>query len=200
VDLDDELARAALDRVAAGLVVGFAGRDVLLDLSPRQRAELHFGARHRKLDALVVLEHQRRQHLVPAPREPGQHFGRLDPVGRLGEDAPVDRNRGIGRQHRRARQAALLHAKPAAFGLGTTHPDDVVMRRFARMRVLAHLGLALGTLAKEQQVEAHADLRKEFAPAGAARGKVDAAVLGGDHSLVMEDSASSVAGGSPRGI
>src|SRR6185369_17593902 len=54
--LDDELRGAALDRVAAGLVVALAGGDVLADLVRRQRLELDLGDRQHAFELRFVLD------------------------------------------------------------------------------------------------------------------------------------------------
>src|SRR5258706_15747369 len=107
-----ELRGAALDRISAGLVVAFAGRDVLADLLGRQRLEIDLGYRNHALELRFVLDRNRRQHLVPGSRQRREHVGRLAPVGRLAEDACAERHRGIGGQDGGARQAALLEAGP----------------------------------------------------------------------------------------
>src|SRR4051812_41340677 len=67
--LDDEARGAPLDGVGAGLVVAFAGIDVLLDLLRRELLEANLRARERALDPVVVLERDRGEHLVAAARE-----------------------------------------------------------------------------------------------------------------------------------
>src|SRR5258706_2003561 len=91
-----ELRGAALDRVSAGLVVAFAGRDVLADLLRRQRLEIDLRYRNHALELRFVLDRDRRQHLVPGSRQRREHGGGLAPVGRLAEDACAERHRGIG--------------------------------------------------------------------------------------------------------
>src|SRR5687768_18496865 len=54
--LHHEASGAPLDRVGAGFVVAFAARRVLRDLLGRELFQLHFGARQREFDLLVVLE------------------------------------------------------------------------------------------------------------------------------------------------
>src|SRR5205809_5727573 len=62
--LCDESRRAALDGVGAGLVVAFAGRDILRDLFARELLELHLRARQRRFELVVAHQRDRGQHLV----------------------------------------------------------------------------------------------------------------------------------------
>src|SRR6185503_8465755 len=84
--LDHEAPGAALDRVGARLVVALAARRVLRDLLGGERLQLHFGARQRNLELVVVLERDRRQHLVAPVRERAEHVGSLGAVARLAEN------------------------------------------------------------------------------------------------------------------
>src|SRR5512145_3132878 len=67
--LGDEARGASLDGVRARLVVALAARDVLRDLVGGERLQLYLRARERELDRVVVLERDRRQHLVPLAGE-----------------------------------------------------------------------------------------------------------------------------------
>src|SRR5438105_15659044 len=61
--LHDEARRAALDGVGAGLVVAFAGGDILRDLVARELLELHLRARQQRLALVVAYQRDRGQHL-----------------------------------------------------------------------------------------------------------------------------------------
>src|SRR5882724_2343090 len=78
--LGDEARGAPLDRIGAGLVVGLAGADVVLDLLRRQLAEAHFRARQRAVEALAVGERDRGQHLVAAAGELREHGGGIGAI------------------------------------------------------------------------------------------------------------------------
>src|SRR6478735_4062491 len=165
--LDHEAGGAPLDRVGAGLVVAFAGGDVLADLVVGERLELHFRDRERALEPFALGERDRREDLVPLARERGEHFGGILAALWLAEDASVERDGRVGGEHRRLRQVALHHASPAGFRLGARNALHVNRGRLAGERVLVHFLLRLGARTEEQQVVAHADLRQQVASARA---------------------------------
>src|SRR6185503_9756590 len=67
VQRNHELCGTALDRVGAGLVVAFAGGDVLTDLLGRQRLEIDLRYRQHALELCFVLDRNGREHLVACP-------------------------------------------------------------------------------------------------------------------------------------
>ena len=181
MQLHHELRRAALDGVGAGLVVAFTGGDVLPDVFRREGLEADLRNRCDALELRIVLQHHRGQHLVQPPRKRAEHFGRLPAARRLAENVAVDRDRGIRGEHRRPRQAALLQTPPAGLRLGARDALYIGARGFARQHRFIEFGISLGIVAEQQQLEAHADLRQQFAAPRAARSKIDAAVELGNH-------------------
>lgn len=103
---------------------------------------------------------QRRQH-------------RRGVVGLLGfaEDAPAQADRGVGGQDRGVGQRAAFAAAQCGLGLQRADPLHIVVRRlagqhrFERLRVFVVVG--------QQQLVGHAELRQQFAAAGALGGEVE---------------------------
>ena len=90
---------------------------------------------------------------------------------RLAEDAAAERDRGVGAEDRRRRQAARAPARVAPRELGARDALDVVAaaaRRRARPRAPRR-----PRRRRQQQLVAHADLVEQLAPARALRGEVD---------------------------
>jgi len=75
-----------------------------------------------------------------------------------------------------ARLDAAAAVDPPALGLGAGDALHIGGRRLVGEHVLVYVRLGVRPRAKQKQMEAHADLRQQFAPARAARGEVKAAV------------------------
>ena len=128
-----------------------------------------------------MLERDRGQDFVPAPRQRAQHPRGVAPVQRFREDSAVERDRRVGGEHRSARQVALHERGPSGLGLHFRHALHIGCGRFARERVLVHVRFTARFRAKQEQAIAHADLREQLTPARAARGEIDAAIEQADH-------------------
>src|SRR5207253_3790182 len=103
----------------------------------------------------------------------------------LAVDAPLEGYGRIGGEHGRRRQVPLQHAPPAGLGLGARQALDVSVRRLGGERRFVDVGRLAGAAAEKEQVEAHADLRQELAPAWAARGEIDAAFYRTGHGAIL---------------
>ena len=111
----DEDRRAALHRVAAGLVGRLAGAPVPVHLGRVSSRIVTLAAADARCGAARVQHRDRRVDLVRAAREPLRAWRRLRRVGRLAEDLAFERHGRVGRQHRQApvrRQAAPRAREP----------------------------------------------------------------------------------------
>jgi hypothetical protein len=104
-------------------------------------------------------------------------------VIRFAENPAVQRDCGIGSQHRERRQVAQLQRSVSRFGLGAANPPDIVIWRFAGMGSFIHIDIAARIGAQQQQLEADADLFEQFAAARALRGQVNACLDNGHVGL-----------------
>ena len=170
----DESAGTSLDAVSAGLVEGLARLHVRRDARIVQRGEGHQRLAHRHLEARLHLDRDRAQHAMLGTCEEAQHAFRIVAVGGLAEDHAGEGDRGVGGEHRHAPQAATHHdALPRGARLQPSDALHVVVRHLAFPDRLVGIRIGARAVAKEERLEADADLGEELAPPRAARGEVD---------------------------
>ena len=131
----------ALDGIGAGLAEGLAAGDVGRDRAPRHGAkrtcDTCSAARVRRPSCTATAVSTRCVRPDSAP----QHGGGLGRVGRLAQDAPAQRHRGVGAQHRRRRQAALRQALARSAQLQPRHALHVGGGQLAGPHRLQRLGV-----------------------------------------------------------
>jgi hypothetical protein len=86
-----------------------------------------------------------------------QHVHRVAGVLRLAEDAIVEHDFGVGREHQRIGTRIARQRLPSRLRLVACHPPDVVQRRFLGKRHFRHVHVENG--------KRHAELPEQFAPA-----------------------------------
>jgi hypothetical protein len=131
-------------------------------------------------------QRHRRQHAVGAAGQALQDGHGVGLVLRLADDLAVDLHGGVGGQHRVGDQVALADAPHPGPGLGQRHAHDVILRALVRQHGLVDIRVLARHAAEHQQLEAHADLRQQFAAARAAGGEIDPG-LQADHGLPIPD-------------
>jgi hypothetical protein len=121
---------------------------------------------------------------MAAAGKPRQDRDGIGFVARLADDLAVEVERGVGGQHRARDDGATRDEVGAEFGLGARHALHVGFRRLAGQPVFADFRVVARRQAEQQQVEAHADLRQQFAAARASRGKVNAWIDHGSTTVI----------------
>lgn len=95
----------------------------------------------------------------------------------LAEDRAIDRDGGIGNEDRRWPVAAGHAAGVRRLGLRYRHAAHIGLGRFAGAFGLQRFGVFVG--ARQEQLEAYAELAQQFLAAWALRGEVDERVKRG---------------------
>ena len=117
---------------------------------------MHARGVHREPAPSPGRDRDRRQHAVGPARECAQRGDGVGRVARLAENAPAERNGGVGAQDRRDGIPAAAQARLCGRELGERHALDVGRRQFAGAFGLERLGILVVT--REQQLAAHAEL------------------------------------------
>ena len=159
-DLLDEAPGQSLDRVAAGLAAPFARGEIALDVLGREAPEAH--ARVDDLDAHAVVggdQADAGEHAMGTARQQLQAGQRLLDVLRLDEDAPADRDDGVGGEDVGVGEVGVVGDQVArGFGLGAGEARHQRARHLALARLLVDRG-------RTQRIRLDPDLRQQHQPA-----------------------------------
>ncbi len=137
-----KVAGDALRRVAAGLAAPFAGGEIGLDVLVGQPLEAHAGLDEALAEGLLR-RHQadRGMDAVVAAGEQPQALRRLVEQLRLRQDAPADRDHGVGGEDVGAFELVVEpHHGERGFGLAARQPRGAGARQFAALRRLVDVG------------------------------------------------------------
>jgi hypothetical protein len=171
---------AALDAVGARLVERLAAGDIAADFLLLQQAKTHFADIEHVLRAPAIGDHHGRQHAVGTAGQALQDRHGVGFVFRLADHLAVDFHGRVGGQDGVRNQVPFANAPHAGLGLGQRHANNVFLGTLVRQYRFVDIGILARNATEHQQLEAHADLRQQFAPARAAGGEVDAGFKG-DH-------------------
>jgi hypothetical protein len=141
-DLQDEGPCLALDSVTAGLAAPFPGREISLEILARQPLEPDPRLDEALAPRILACDQANSgEHPMRPPRQQAQAGGGLVHKLGLGQDAPADRDHGVGGEHQRVR-AVLAQARHLGGGLGllARQARGQAARRFALMGRLVDIG------------------------------------------------------------
>ena len=170
--LDHERAGDALHGIAAGLAAPFAGADIGLDVVLAQALEAHAGL-DQALAKRLLRRHQADRGVdavVAARQQPQALRGLVDQIG-FGQDAPADRDHGVGGEDEGAAQFVIeLHRFQRGIGLGARQPVGAGARQLAPPRRLVDVGRAQRVgldagLVEQRQAPRRAGSKYEFGTA-----------------------------------
>ena len=171
MDRADPGCRLALDRIGPGLAERLATGHIAAQLLGRNRGELNLrNIQHRT--APVGRSHRdRRDDAMAAPGQQAQRCESIFGIDRFAQDELVKRHGGVRAQHRSGGQTSRCQAQQRRIELGFGDARDIGFGQLARQQSFQRFGIFVST--GQQQLEAHAQLVEQLAPARALRSEVD---------------------------